>query len=513
MTVFLLVTMQSYSKIFCLFFFLVDTCVCQEDKYTAAVLEHVTAFADREVHDRSAALQVMKKNLEVYASRADEASRSGADIIVFPEDGIYGFPFTREAILHFLEDIPNPEHLEKPWNPCLEPKRFKSTEVLHALSCIAQKRSIAVVANMGDVKYCNESDPNCPSDKRYQFNTDVAFDTDGTLLGRYHKQHLYHETQFNTPLTCEYVTFQTSFKVRFGVFTCFDILFSDPAIGLIEKYGVRNVVFPTAWINALPLVTSIQIQQAWSRATCTNLLAANQHRPTSGMYGSGIYSCGDSKAYVYDKNPKKARLLIATLPNLENTNFHLPSSFPVGMTQKRKIALKTNNIFPGGENNLKHVFNGTMFGDVFNFAKLEVPQGAVRVCAEDLCCHANYTISTDNEGFLSDTYVLGAFSGHQHREGFYIQVCALVRCNGSDDESCGKPTETSSTIFKSITLAGNFSSKTTVFPELLGSGIDHIELFPSSVMDFTGNQMVVHSPDKPLVSAVLFGRLYSQDKN
>ena len=499
--------MQFYSKIFWFLFLSVDTSVCQE--YTAAVLEHVTSITDSKVRGHSAAFQVMKKNLEVYAARADEASRNGADIIVFPEDGIYGFPFTREAILPFLEDIPNPEHLEKPWNPCLEPKRFgNSTEVLHSLSCIAQNHSIAVVANMGDVKYCNESDPNCPSDKRYQFNTDVAFDTDGTLLARYHKQHLFYENQFNTPLTCEYVTFQTSFKVRFGVFTCFDILFSDPAIGLIEKYGVRNVVFPTAWMNALPLLSSIQFQQAWSRTTCTNLLAANQHLPIANMYGSGIYSCGDSKAYVYDKTPFQGHLLIATLPNLENPTFHSPRSCPVCMTQKRNIALK--QVFTGGESNPNHVFEGTMFRDTFTFAKLEAPHGVVGVCAEDLCCRANYTISTDHEGFLSDNYVLGVFSGHQNREGYYLQICALVRCSGVEDESCDKPTETSSTIFESITLVGNFSSKTTVFPELLGNGI---ELFPSSLMDFTGNQMVVHSLHKPLVSAVLFGRLYSRDKN
>ena len=83
---------------------------------------------------------------------------------------------------------------------------------------------------MGDVEYCNKtSDPHCPDDGRYQFNTDVAF-TDGTLPARYRKVHLFgfEKTYFNTVRQPEVVTFITSFGVTFGVFTCFDLLFYDP---------------------------------------------------------------------------------------------------------------------------------------------------------------------------------------------------------------------------------------------------------------------------------------------
>lgn len=51
----------------------------------------------------------------------------GAQILVFPEDGIHGFNFTRSSIIGYLETIPNPQ--EESWNPCTEPERHNNTEV------------------------------------------------------------------------------------------------------------------------------------------------------------------------------------------------------------------------------------------------------------------------------------------------------------------------------------------------------------------------------------------------
>lgn len=65
--------------------------------------------------------------------------------------------------------------------------RFGYTPVQERLSCLAKNNSIYVVANMGDKKPCNTSDPQCPPDGRFQYNTDVVFDSLGKLVARYHK--------------------------------------------------------------------------------------------------------------------------------------------------------------------------------------------------------------------------------------------------------------------------------------------------------------------------------------
>ena len=86
----------------------------------------------------------------------------------------------------------------------------------------------------------------------------MVFDTDGTLLANYQKQHLFHEGQFSTPQKAKIVIFKTSFGVLFNVFTCFDMLFYDPAIELVEKFRVRNtVLFPTAWMVGFPILSRL----------------------------------------------------------------------------------------------------------------------------------------------------------------------------------------------------------------------------------------------------------------
>lgn len=61
----------------------------------------------------------------------------GVQIIVFPEDGIHGFNFTRTSIYPFLDFLP-PPYLVR-WNPCLEPHRFHDTEVCKGTSLPPQE--------------------------------------------------------------------------------------------------------------------------------------------------------------------------------------------------------------------------------------------------------------------------------------------------------------------------------------------------------------------------------------
>ena len=461
--------------------------------YTAAVYEHATFFKSG-VQTRSQALEVMMENIAVFQEQSRLAKEKGADIIVFPEDGLYGWAFTRNEIYLYLDDIPNPSSLTTSWNPCTEPDLFENTEVTHILSCMARNFSIAVVANMGDVKYCSKtSDPNCPNDGRYQFNTDVAFDTDGTLLASYHKVHLFsiEKTYFNVPQP-EAVTFMTSFGVRFGVFTCFDLLFHDPAIVLGES--VRNIVFPTAWMDGLPTLISIGIQQGWSRALSVNFLAANQHYPTYRMTGSGIYSSGDALQYIHDMQTSEGHLLVARVPDadLPKHNFQESST----------------------ESNLDHssdeTFTSMLRDDPYTFVKLSGAHGTVSVCTPGLCCQANYSTTSENP-FENEMFAFGVFNNHhKYPGGYYIQACILLKCASMEEQSCGSSTTTSSTIFKSFAIEGNFSNETYVYPEVI---LSDLQIVSGKETEYSGHKMVVSSFNKPLLSAMLFGRTYALDSS
>ncbi|KAI4817815.1 hypothetical protein KUCAC02_011189 [Chaenocephalus aceratus] len=291
-----------------------------DSSYIAAVYEHnVILNPDPRVSlSRPAALQHMQQNLDIYEQQAVRAAQQGVQILVFPEDGIQGFNFSRSSIFNYLETIPDPQ--EESWNPCTEPGKYNNTEVLQRLSCMARRYNLYLVANMADLQPCPlKTDPSssCPSDGRWQFNTNVVFRSDGLLVGRYHKNNLYFEAAFDTPPQPEIITFDTPFAGRFGLIICFDILFYEPTIHLVTK-GVRQLIFPTAWMNQLPLLDAIQFQHALSLGANVTLLAANIRNDQMIMTGSGIYTPFSVKSHHAQKgDPDEGRLLVARVPVLD----------------------------------------------------------------------------------------------------------------------------------------------------------------------------------------------------
>uniref|UniRef100_A0A672YBV7 Biotinidase n=1 Tax=Sphaeramia orbicularis TaxID=375764 RepID=A0A672YBV7_9TELE len=183
-----------------------------DSSYIAAVFEH-RVILNPEPHvplSRHHALQHLQKNLDVYEEQAARAAQQGAQILVFPEDGLQGFNFTRTSISGYLETIPDPQ--QESWNPCMEPDKHKNTEVLQRLSCMARRFNLYLVANMADMQPCSgktHPSSSCPPDGRWQFNTNVVFRY-GLLVARYYKQNLYFENAFDAPPR-ETITFDTPF--------------------------------------------------------------------------------------------------------------------------------------------------------------------------------------------------------------------------------------------------------------------------------------------------------------
>lgn len=388
-------------------------------------------------------------------------------------------------------------------------------QVLQRLSCMAQRGRMFVVANLGTKVPCEHVDPKCPPDGRYQFNTNVVFSDNGTFIAGYFKQNLYFEYSFDTPPHVQHVFFQTSFA-RFGLFTCFDILFYEPVVTLIEKHQVKHLIYPTAWMNQLPLLSSIQIQRAFATRFNVNILAANIHHKTLGMTGSGIFSPTTS-SYHYDMDSENGQLIIAKLPvdPLEETGPGDKSQVSlvkseafedkVINTGSQTCYLEDHKEHCGGSAGEDASFHAQMMYDNFTFAPLNKNEGTVQVCAGTLCCYVNYYIQNAS----NELYALGVFDGlHTFHGQYSLQICALVKCGGLNAKTCGQEETDASTVL-TFQLWGNFSTK-YIFPMIVTSGVN-VQLPDHWGWKDDICYMTKGTTDLGLVTSALYGRYYERD--
>ncbi|NWT42257.1 VNN1 Pantetheinase, partial [Chroicocephalus maculipennis] len=449
------------------------------DTFIAAVYEHAVILPDAtdEPVSPDDALALMNKNMDVLEGAIKEAAQQVL--------GLLGMLLITQSFLVFFFSF------------SLKCIRFAPAPVQERLSCMARNNSIYVVANVGDKKPCNASDPSCPSDGRYQYNTDVVFDPEGKLVARYHKHNLFMSEAlfFNYPKEPEAVTFETPFG-KFGIFTCFDILFRKPAVVLVSELQVDTVLFPTAWMNVLPFLTAVEFHSAWAMGMRVNFLAANTHHTNLSMTGSGIYAPDGARTYYYNMKTEDGRLLVAKLDSHPRLS---PASPPA--VSWSSYASSVKRFSPND-----HDFEGLIFHDKFTFTELAKPEGNITVCQKDLCCHLNYKMAGKRE---DEVYVLGAFDGLHVVEGqYYLQICTLLKCQSTDRNTCGQPVETAQTMFEMFSLSGTFGTN-YVFPEVLYSGV---ELAPGEFEVLNdGRLMSKTRPTKPVITVTLFGRWYEKD--
>ncbi|XP_036999843.2 biotinidase [Artibeus jamaicensis] len=488
------------------------------DYYVAAVYEHqlIEGPDPLALVSRKQALELMNQNLDIYEEQVMIAAQKGVQIIVFPEDGIHGFNFTRTSIYPFLDFMPSPRVVR--WNPCLEPHRFDDTEVLQRLSCMAARGRMFLVANIGTKQPCRSSDPGCPGDGRYQFNTNVVFSSNGTLVDRYRKQNLYFEAAFDTPFQVDHVTFDTPFAGRFGVFTCFDVLFFQPAVSLLRDPEVKHIVFTAAWMNQLPLLAAIQIQSAFAMAFGVNFLAANIHQLSSGMTGSGIHSPLKS-VWHHDMEHATGHLITAQVArnpqrlvgteNATDTVDPSHSKFLQILAGDPYCERDSQEVLCDGATrwnmNAPPTFHSEMMYDNFTLVPVWEKEGSLRVCANGLCCYLLYQRPTLSE----ELYALGVFDGlHTVHGTYYVQVCALVKCGGLSFDTCGQEISEATGMFD-FHLWGNFSTP-YIFPLLLTSGMT---LETPDQLGWENDHYFLRKSrlSSGLVTAALYGRLYERD--
>ncbi|XP_074641007.1 pantetheinase-like [Tubulanus polymorphus] len=436
------------------------------------------------------AMHVIDTNLMVFEEQTKIAKQEGADIILFPENGIRGFGFYMAK--PYLDEIPDPNHVS--WCPYLDQNLNETAHSEYRLSHMARENSLYLVANVGEAVPCNvHHDPKCPRKGQYQYNTDVVYAPDGCLVAKYRKYHLYFEPEYNTPLL-KHVTFQTPFGI-FGLLTCFDLLFHEPSISLVKDHGAENIIFPAAFNDGMPLMAAIEFASAWSIRMRVNLLAANIQQPDRQMSGSGVFSPDGPLVYYRKMSSDQGRLLVAKVPAYK----------PTVPPMARNDATPS---LPQLQSSVKFVAN--LSSDPYHWIMLQSLAATTAICHNSVCCQLSYTIKSRVAG---EIYALGAFDGlHTKNGNYYLQVCTVVKCANDKAKSCGSPVENSRTIFTHFDLHGVFNTR-YVFPSLNTNGVK----FASGEWSFNYEQLegrILSRPNgikEPLLSSALYGRFYERD--
>lgn len=388
-----------------------------------------------------------QNNLNGFESVLQSIQNDGVQIIVFPEDAISGF---KDIIVD--EEIPDPGA-----NPCVD-SGFESRPILKRLSCLALSYQVVLIANMGDKQEHNNV--------TNQYNTDVVFENDGKLIAKYYKINLFrYEIEMFTAGTVTQssgVSFETNFGVKFGIFTCYDILFPQPSHFLI-KSGIKNFVYPTAWGNKFPVYMSTALQQGWSSKNKVNLLAANlqitDNEENFFGTGSGLYSAGTARRYFMSGNIMTAstgKVLVAELP-----------SEPADTTDQTQWGIVENTF-----NMLTTKTDGAAFKDLTS-TNGSVTASIVRTEVE-LHCNLEYRIkSGSNNGQVQERYALGAYI----RRNNLHAACFVVKCNSVS--GCGHLIiNGAETTFEYLRLDGSFPQGIQ-FPMAFSNGF---ELLPVAAL-------------------------------
>ncbi|GBN55234.1 Biotinidase [Araneus ventricosus] len=483
--------------------------------FTAAVFEFVQT--QKCTSDPAQAQKVQQFNLDVYIPVAKLAKSKGADILVFPEYAL--FPeCNRTQTTLFCELVPDPE--EKA-NPCVEAERFSGSPTLRTLSCMARNNSMVIQGNMGEYLPC-KGEPGCNPSGHLQFNANVVFDRDGTVIARYRKEHLWNEPHFDLPRRKQY----SKFTVDFGTFlsyVCFDI-FLERIVQEEMDNDVDGIVFSTMWENTMPLGMTVQFFQSFAIEMNTTLLAACIQLPGQWALGSGVFS-GPYGALAYTFDPDGLnKLVVARVPRrnqvLEDPKSSITAVFFNGTTSDWEsdgeyVGKEGSDIIlppaPSDRyDNRYHVINM----ENYTLHQITEPRASIKECSNGMCCSLDYSADS-----ITQTFYFAVFNGTQDTFYPYFwgeEDCLLVRCDAAHGRECATFPLWSNDVFHHVNITANFSTP-FVYPAVVN---DHFRLVPYSEWNYNteyttrGHQANINFDSKngqTLLVAGLKGRLYRED--
>ncbi|XP_035213640.1 biotinidase-like isoform X2 [Stegodyphus dumicola] len=448
----------------------------------------------------------------------------GADIIVFPEYGIFP-PLERNELKPYLEVIPDPKQVTT--NPCNETEKYQNRTILYTLSCMAQQNEIVVVANMGAIQSC-EGEDECPEDGSFHFNTNVVFDKNGTMLVRYYKERLFYEFGMDLPMQPQDFVFKTDFGI-FATFICFDFeFFKMTEVAQRKELQIDAVAFSAMWGNSPPQRSSIQLWESWALGNNATLLAANIQLPGYLAVGSGLFSAADGPlAYTFDPDGT-SKLVVATVPRRGYSSTLSPPNASI-----TKITLSSTEESHNDGSDIPSVCSWRVLGTAkdlykdnrchepnmsnFSFVKLIDDSDHIKACFNGVCCSLKYSSNGMTENFYLIVYNGTIDYDYHSRYSLCEQTCTLARCEPNGTNPCASFPLKTETLFYNVQLTADFSTK-HIYPSIVSSGM---RLTPTNKWShgvkeissdvYKGYINFKSTSGETLVSAGLRGRCYDRD--
>ncbi|CAH2259698.1 jg24303 [Pararge aegeria aegeria] len=450
-------------------------------------------------------------NLQNYIHLLQDAALQNADIIVFPELALTSPSQVEIPLNGLLKDYPI---------PALQPELYD--EFLVAISSAAIENDIYVVINLEELLNCTSgyvTGESCPEQKVYIFSTNVVFDRSGAVIDRYRKINLFGELTRTPALSPELGIFETDFGVTFGHLTSLDLLFQVPAIQMVQKHNITNIIFPVRWASEMPFLTAVSIQQAYAVAMNVNLLAAGANDVGMGKTGSGIYSGRTGSLVSVMTGIPTTRLLVSRVPKTPGRAFfsvqgpiynNVSDQDNLQLTTDLSLPLHTTRLL---EPKIEYQF---MLSDT------------------DILC-SFYLKFNDSNAEQKYRYRATAFSGvrtYNQIEAVGSRLCAVIACTDDTIESCGKRfpqySPNSTAVFEILEITAavpipetdeDLSAKNAVyFPVTLDTSImplkpaDYLFEEVRQILDsYTVYLFVLRNLKAELYSFGLWGREFSTD--
>ncbi|XP_073948410.1 vanin-like protein 2 isoform X3 [Choristoneura fumiferana] len=469
-----------------------------DDSYVAAAVEYQVS-AD------------VEQNLQNYVQLIKEAAEQNADIIVFPE-----LTLTRGSR---SVNVPMYDLLKTQPIPALLPLAYD--ELLVGISTAARNHQIYVLINVQEFMDCNTvpegSEEYCPEKKEYLFNTNVIFDRNGAVIDRYRKINLFGEFSRTPALKPDLGLFTTDFGVTFGHYICFDLMFQVPAIQVVEKNQITDVLFSTMWFSEMPYLSAVQIQEAYAYAENVNFIGAGANNVRVGSAGSGIYS-GKAGALVSTMpGLPTTRLLVSRVPKVPGnvTGMSYPGPIYDNPADHDSLVLITDPSLPD------HISRPLVNG----FQEFTLVD-------KDVSCRFRVRLN-QREGVQVEHYHYRAavFDGERSFSGLGegdTRICSVIACTGDTMHTCGKRfplyKQNATSLFEELSIVATVPTPVVVpqlnakdsafFPVSLDVSIMPLEVDEYTYTEVQNNENTVFTftlvnTGKDLYTFAVFGRVYS----